>query len=107
METIEDLKSALRFNIIMGRVRMSWTQTKLAEKAGTTPAAICRIEGGQRVPTLFMAIKIAKAFGISIKELCEDPANFDQDEFKKYIDSRFSQEEQTKIHCMREAFLLS
>lgn len=85
METIQDLKKNLIAKIKISRIELGWSQTKLAKEAGTTPAAICRIEKGTRVPTLFMALKISKALGISIKSLCEPilDFDFDPDELKK------------------------
>jgi transcriptional regulator with XRE-family HTH domain len=47
------------------REQRKWTQEKLAERAGLTPAAITRIERGVRVPTLGTLAKVAHGFGVS------------------------------------------
>lgn len=45
------------------------SQSKLAERAGLTQAAISQIVNGEREPSLGSAIKIAEATGCSLERL--------------------------------------
>lgn len=52
------------------RKEKSWSQQKLAEKAGLSFNAVTKIEQGlAKHPTLKTLIKIADAFGVSLDEL--------------------------------------
>jgi transcriptional regulator with XRE-family HTH domain len=54
------------------RESVNWSQSKLARKAGVTSAAISQIEKGDRLPSLDVCRKLAKAFNVSIAELTGD-----------------------------------
>jgi putative transcriptional regulator len=45
------------------------TQQQLADKAGVTRQTIIAIEGGKYAPSLPLAFKIAKTFGVSIEDV--------------------------------------
>jgi len=45
------------------------TQVELAEKAGASRQTIMALEAGKYYPSLELAFKIAKAFGVSIGEV--------------------------------------
>jgi len=47
------------------------TQQQLADKAGVTRQTIIAIEGGKYSPSLTLAFKIARAFGVSVEEVFE------------------------------------
>ena len=47
------------------------TQAKLADKAGVTRQTIIAIEAGQYLPSLELAIRIAKAFGKKVDDVFE------------------------------------
>ncbi len=52
------------------RKERSWTQQKLAEKAGLSFNAITKIEqGAAKHPTLKTLLKLADAFGVSLDTL--------------------------------------
>ena len=52
------------------RKKSSWSQQKLAEKAGVSYNTITKIEqGAATMPTIQTMIKIADAFGISLDDL--------------------------------------
>ena len=53
------------------RERKSMTQVSLAKKAGLSLAAIEKIEGKTRVPTLETRKKLAKALSVQITELLD------------------------------------
>ena len=48
---------------------MGWTQVRLAEKAGITPAAVCQIEKGERIPTIPVLHRIAQVLRVSLDYL--------------------------------------
>ncbi len=48
---------------------MGWTQAQLAGKAGITPAAVCQIEKGDRVPTIPVLYRIAQVLQVSLDYL--------------------------------------
>lgn len=45
------------------------TQTWLTEKAGVNKSTISDIVNGKRIPTLPVAIRIAKSIGVSVEEI--------------------------------------
>lgn len=45
------------------------TQQELADKAGVTRQTILAIEAGKYSPSLTLAFKIAKAFGVSLEQV--------------------------------------
>jgi putative transcriptional regulator len=47
------------------------TQAELADKAGVTRQTIIAIEAGQYLPSLELAIRIAKAFGKKVDDVFE------------------------------------
>lgn len=52
------------------RERLGWTQERLAARAGLSPTAISKLErGAAKVPSLFVALGLADAFGLSLDEL--------------------------------------
>lgn len=47
------------------------TQQELADKAGVTRQTIFAIESGKYAPSLPLAFRIAKAFGVGVEEVFE------------------------------------
>jgi putative transcriptional regulator len=45
------------------------TQAELAGLAGITRASVNAIEGGRMVPSVLLALKLAKALGVTVDEL--------------------------------------
>jgi putative transcriptional regulator len=45
------------------------TQAELAERAGITRASVNAIEGGRMVPSILLALKLARALDVSVDEL--------------------------------------
>lgn len=62
-----------RKRLLQLRKAKGWTQQRLAEEAGLSLRAVARIEAWAsmpaRMPSLFMAWKLADALGVSIDEL--------------------------------------
>ena len=55
------------------RKAQSLTQRQLAERAGMTPEAICRIETGVVLPDLSTLPRIAEVFGVAPAALLREP----------------------------------
>lgn len=45
------------------------TQADLAERAGITRASVNAIEAGRMVPSIYLALKLARALDVSVDEL--------------------------------------
>ena len=46
-----------------------WTQEELARRVNVTRKTINTVENGKFVPSAYLALKIARAFGVSVEEL--------------------------------------
>ncbi len=58
-------------NVLRQREAKGFSQDQLAEKADLDRTYISGIERGVRNPSLLIVIRLAKALGTSISELCE------------------------------------
>ena len=56
-------------NIKQIRLSNGWTQQYIADNIGITKASYSNIETGKRRPSLKVALKLQKMFGISIENL--------------------------------------
>ncbi len=68
----------LRNTIKVQRAVKDWTQEELAHRVGVTRKTINTIENGVYVPSTYLALKIAKAFGVTVEtvfQLVEDEAD--------------------------------
>ncbi len=45
------------------------TQQQLADKAGVTRQTIIAVESGKYTPSLLLAFRVARAFGLSVEEV--------------------------------------
>jgi len=57
------------------RKRLGLSQTTLAARAATTPHAVVSIEGGKRVPTIPVLMRIAGVLDLTLDDLCYQPDN--------------------------------
>lgn len=67
----------LRNTIKVQRAVKDWTQEELAHRVGVTRKTINTIENGVYVPSTYLALKTAKAFGVTVEtvfQLVEDKA---------------------------------
>jgi putative transcriptional regulator len=51
------------------RARLDLTQAELAERAGITRKSVNAIEAGHMVPSVILALKLAKVLGVTVEEL--------------------------------------
>ena len=61
----ERLKNTLKVH----RARMDWTQEELARRVGVTRKTINTVENGVYVPSAYLALKIARAFGVPFEDV--------------------------------------
>lgn len=54
------------------RERKGWSQTRLSKESGVSQTYISELEAGKSKPTVPIAIKLAKALGVSIAELLDE-----------------------------------
>ena len=60
---------AVRNTLRLQRAMRDLTQADLAERAGITRASVNAIEGGRMVPSIFLALKLARALTVSVDDL--------------------------------------
>ena len=51
------------------RARLGWTQAELAERVGVSRKTINTVENGVFTPSATLAIKLARALGLSVEQL--------------------------------------
>jgi putative transcriptional regulator len=62
-------KKSLRNNLKVYRAMEDWTQEELARRVEVTRKTINTIENGKYVPSTYLALKIAAAFGATVEDL--------------------------------------
>ena len=62
-------KKSLRNNLKVYRAIEDWTQEELARRVDVTRKTINTIENGKYVPSTYLALKIAAAFGATVEDL--------------------------------------
>ena len=55
------------------RAKRDWTQEKLAEEVGVTRKTINSIENGKDVPSVYLALKLAKVLESPVEHLFQLP----------------------------------
>ncbi|MGQ0588244.1 MAG: helix-turn-helix transcriptional regulator [Sphingosinicella sp.] len=60
------------------RAERDWSQAELAGRLGVSRQAVNAIETGKHDPSLPLAFRLARLFGISIEEIFEDERNAEQ-----------------------------
>ena len=53
------------------RANRGWTQTDLSAASGVSQQFISAVERGERVPNVYIALKLARALGVSVEEMVE------------------------------------
>ena len=55
------------------RAKRDWTQERLASEVSVTRKTINSIENGKDIPSVYLALKLAKVLGASVEELFQLP----------------------------------
>jgi putative transcriptional regulator len=67
------LTELLRNRLRLARADRGWTQAELAERVGVTRKTVNTVENGVFVPSTVLALKLARAMGMTVEELFELP----------------------------------
>ncbi|MGN0537910.1 MAG: helix-turn-helix domain-containing protein [Acutalibacteraceae bacterium] len=59
-------------NIRELRIKKGLSQTELANQIGVGQSMIGHIERGAKIPSLIVALDLAKALGCTVEEMCAD-----------------------------------
>jgi putative transcriptional regulator len=59
----------LRNKIKVHRAMNDWTQEELARRVNVTRKTINTVENGKYVPSAYLAMKIARAFGVQVEDI--------------------------------------
>ena len=62
------------------RMKLGLTQQQLADLVHVSSRTIVSIEKGQYSPSLMLAYRMARAFGVTVEELCCLEENLEQEE---------------------------
>ena len=62
------------------RMKLGLTQQQLADLVHVSSRTIISIENGQYSPSLMLAYRMARAFGVTVEELCCLEENLEQEE---------------------------
>lgn len=62
-------KKSLKNKIKVHRAMHDWTQEELAYMVGVTRKTINTVENGRFIPSAYLAIKIARAFGVTVEDV--------------------------------------
>jgi putative transcriptional regulator len=62
-------KIPLKNKIKVYRAMHDWTQEQLAQRVNVTRKTINTVENGKFVPSAYLALKIARAFGTSVEDV--------------------------------------
>jgi putative transcriptional regulator len=63
------MKKKLKNQIKVHRAMNDWTQEELALRVSVTRKTINTVENGKFIPSAYLALKIAKAFGVTVEEV--------------------------------------
>ena len=69
--TKDELKTRIGQRIIELRTEKGWSQSDLARACGKDRQAIEKLENGKVNPTLYSLYEVAKALGVSLKEVVD------------------------------------
>lgn len=67
----DDVSTLIARNLKTFRERLGWSQAALAEHSGVPRPTIAHLEAGQANPTLSVALRVARALGVSVDGLVE------------------------------------
>ena len=109
---VNKAEQARKISINIKRLRneQDWNQAKLAQEAGISGAALSKIEGGERVPTIVVLRKLSAALKVPLhqitgEEIEENPETDKRSrEFYRRWDvlDDLSKEDQSRLRDMAE-----
>ena len=57
------------------REKQGWTQAELSAVSGVSQQFISAVERGERIPNVYIALKLATALGVTVEEMVEATIN--------------------------------
>ena len=57
------------------RAMNDWTQEELAQRVGVTRKTINTVENGKFIPSAYLALRIAQAFGVPVEDVFQLPGD--------------------------------
>ena len=70
----------LKNKIKVYRAMNDWTQEELAKRVYVTRKTINTVENGKFIPSAYLALKIARAFGVSVEDVFQIDDGISADE---------------------------
>ena len=70
----------LKNKIKVYRAMNDWTQEELAKRVYVTRKTINTVENGKFIPSAYLALKIARAFGVSVEDVFQIDDGISTDE---------------------------
>ena len=70
----------LKNKIKIYRAMNDWTQEELARRVNVTRKTINTVENRKFIPSAYLALKIARAFGVSVEEVFQIDDGFSESE---------------------------
>ena len=70
----------LKNKIKVYRAMNDWTQEELAQRVYVTRKTINTVENGKFIPSAYLALKIARAFGVSVEDVFQIDDGISTDE---------------------------
>ena len=70
----------LKNKIKVFRAMNDWTQEELARRVYVTRKTINTVENGKFIPSAYLALKIARAFGVSVEDVFQIDDGISTDE---------------------------
>jgi len=73
-------ENPLKNKIKVYRAMNDWTQEELAKRVYVTRKTINTVENGKFIPSAYLALKIARAFGVSVEDVFQIDDGISADE---------------------------
>ena len=71
-------EKSLKNSIKVYRAMNNWTQEELARRVNVTRKTINTIENSKFIPSAYLALKIARTFGVSVEEIFQIDEEFSE-----------------------------
>jgi putative transcriptional regulator len=73
-------EKSLKNKIKVYRAMNNWTQEELSRRVNVTRKTINTVENRKFIPSAYLALKIARAFGVTVEEIFQIDEDFSESE---------------------------
>jgi putative transcriptional regulator len=73
-------EKSLKNKIKVYRAMNNWTQEELSRRVNVTRKTINTVENRKFIPSAYLALKIARAFGVTVEEVFQIDEDFSESE---------------------------